>query len=231
MSLRSTSSNRHRLIIFDLDNTLCDHHSSLLIRLDHAFQEVFPDLEERSALVNDSVAIAQDGTSHFEELLGRWGVSDGRQVGRIVDRYRSDRYRGLRLFDDTLDGLHATGQQTQIAMITNGPTDIQQPKIDLLGIEPLFSFVLISESVGFWKPDPRIFEIALDRAGVSAHEAVYIGDSPGHDVAGAKAAGLTAVWMNRRAEVWSGRWTPDHVATDLGEALDWLGIDSEESKS
>ena len=224
MSTGSGQLDRHRLVIFDLDNTLCDHRSSLLIRLDHAFQEAFPDDDERSALIRQSVAVADDGTSHFGDLLGGWGITDHGEIDRIVDRYQSDRYRGLRLFEDALDGLRATGEQTQIAMITNGPTDIQQPKLDLLGIEPLFSFVLISESVGFWKPDPRIFELALDEAGVAAHEAVYIGDSPGHDVAGAKAAGLTSIWMNRREEVWEGNWVPDHVATNLREALDWLGI-------
>ena len=231
MSPSSNVSDRHSLILFDLDNTLCDHRSSLLIRLDHAFQEAFPDSEERSAIVRDSVAVADDGTAHFGELLGRWGVSEPAAVNRIVDRYQSDRYRGLQLFEDALEGLQATGEHTQVAMITNGPTDIQQPKIDLLGIESLFSFVLISESVGFWKPDPRIFELALHRADVPAHQAAYIGDSPEHDVAGAKAAGLTAIWMNRRDEEWAGSWTPDHVATNLQDALSWLGISSFQTES
>jgi putative hydrolase of the HAD superfamily len=47
------------------------------------------------------------------------------------------------------------------------------------------------------KPDPRIFEIALARAGVGPAEAVMVGDSWENDIQGARAAGVRAVWFNR----------------------------------
>jgi len=216
---------RHpRLIIFDLDNTLCDHRSSLHIRLHHAFKSAFPDQEQRTALVSASVEIAHDGTEHFSDLFAEHSCHEPEAVEVAKSRYRSDRFRGLELFDDTLDAIAAASERFEVAMITNGPTDIQQPKLDLLGIEPLFSFVLISESTGYWKPDPRIFELALERAGVAAHEAVYIGDSPENDVKGAQSAGLAAIWMNRWDEKWPGGREPQHAAKDLQEALSWLGF-------
>lgn len=219
-----SSACRPQLVIFDLDNTLCDHRSSLLVRLDYAFRSVLPEPDRRKAAVEESVRIADDGTAHFPELLSQLGIFGQTDIDQTIERYRSDRYRGLELFDDALSGIELVRDHFQIAMITNGPTDIQQPKIDLLGIEELFSFVLISESTGYWKPDPRIFELALERAGVSAHEAVYIGDSAAHDIAGAKAAGLRAVWMNRRGEEWDGNWPADHTAQDMADTLEWLGI-------
>ncbi len=221
---RSTGKAReHKLVIFDLDNTLCDHRGSLRVRLDHAFQESFPDAAYRTTVVAASIEIAHDGTDHFGELFVNQNVDAPEAVSRAIERYESDRYRGLELFEDTLHGIERTREHFEIAMITNGPTDIQQPKLDLLGIEELFSFVLISESTGYWKPDPRIFELALERARVPAHQAVYIGDSPDHDMRGAQSAGLTAIWMNRWDEAWPGGEEPDFTAPDIAAALSWLG--------
>jgi putative hydrolase of the HAD superfamily len=55
----------------------------------------------------------------------------------------------------------------------------------------------VSEEAGVAKPDPKIFEIALDRLGVGALETVMVGDSWINDIAGAAAAGLRTVWFNR----------------------------------
>lgn len=215
---------RPRLVLFDLDNTLCDHRTSLLIRLDHAFRQAFPDEDQRERLIAASVKIATDGTEHFARLFEEEGVTSPEILDMALDRYQSDRFRGLELFEDTLDAIDAVSKKYQVAIITNGPTDIQQPKIDLLEIEPLFSFILISEDTGFWKPDPRIFELALAHAGVPAHEAIYVGDSPDHDIAGAKAAGIPAVWMNRLEENWPGGSRPDYEVRDLRTLLDWLDV-------
>jgi len=222
------SANRPRLrhrpkaLFFDLDNTICDHRTSLQIRLNHAFEPVIPDPEQRAAAVEASVAMATDGTDHFPELLGRFKVERPEDIEHAIERYGSDRYRGLELFDDALEVLQAVRDEFTVGMITNGPTDIQQPKIDLLAIEHLFDFTLISESTGYWKPDPRIFEMALDLARVPAYLAVYIGDSPDHDVAGAQAAGIPAVWMNRTSLEWQSERFPDLEVTDLRSFVEHL---------
>jgi HAD superfamily hydrolase (TIGR01549 family) len=57
--------------------------------------------------------------------------------------------------------------------------------------------VLTSAQVGAAKPDPAIFEAALALVGVAAEQAVHVGDSPAQDVAGARAAGVPAVWLCR----------------------------------
>ncbi len=59
-----------------------------------------------------------------------------------------------------------------------------------LGVE--VECVIDSGAVGVSKPDPRIFEIALDAIGVDAADAWYVGDMPGIDVVGARGAGLVA---------------------------------------
>jgi len=58
-------------------------------------------------------------------------------------------------------------------------------------------FILISEALGAYKPDPRVFEAALERLGLEPHEVLHVGDSDVDDVQGARAAGLRVAWINR----------------------------------
>ena len=58
-------------------------------------------------------------------------------------------------------------------------------------------FILISETVQAYKPDPRMFTSALEQFGLQPHEVLHVGDSEVDDVKGAKAAGLSVVWVNR----------------------------------
>ena len=66
--------------------------------------------------------------------------------------------------------------------------------------------VFTSGEVGVGTPDPAIFEMALDWLGVPASDAVMVGDSAKRDVAGALAAGIRSVWVNRNGTKW------DHTA-------------------
>jgi putative hydrolase of the HAD superfamily len=68
-----------------------------------------------------------------------------------------------------------------------------------LGIAVYFDAVVISARAGFAKPDARIFAVALERLGISAGEALHVGDSEAQDIAGAHAAGVRAVLIDRPA--------------------------------
>ncbi len=70
-----------------------------------------------------------------------------------------------------------------------------------LGIASRFDSVVISSRVGHAKPDPEIFHATLHLHGLKSEEALHVGDSPDKDAAGAAAAGLTAVLLNRRKSV------------------------------
>ncbi|MFT3692482.1 MAG: HAD-IA family hydrolase [Kofleriaceae bacterium] len=68
-----------------------------------------------------------------------------------------------------------------------------------VGIADAFEVILDSKRVGIEKPDPRIFELALDQLHTHEQPRVHIGDSYTADVAGALAAGWNAIWYGRRA--------------------------------
>jgi putative hydrolase of the HAD superfamily len=62
----------------------------------------------------------------------------------------------------------------------------------------LFDLMVISGKEGVEKPDPAIFQLALDRSGIPADKAVYVGDHPRIDAEGARAVGMGAVLIDRR---------------------------------
>jgi len=77
-------------------------------------------------------------------------------------------------------------------------------------------FILISEAVGAYKPDPRVFEAALERLGLEPHEVLHVGDSDVDDIQGARAAGVRVAWINRDGRPRrAGVPAPDYEFRDL----------------
>jgi putative hydrolase of the HAD superfamily len=72
-----------------------------------------------------------------------------------------------------------------------------EPLMLHLEIHVFFDAHTISGHHGIEKPDPRLFQIALDSLGVRADQAAHVGDSLSADVVGARQAGLRAVWIDR----------------------------------
>jgi len=216
---------RPRLVLFDLDRTIADYDGARLARTQYAFQPHFTDRDRLDRAVADALSYGVEGAEHFEDVLASHGITDAGLVSEARNRFMEDLYRGLRLFDEAREVIAAVTDIAAVGLVTNGPSAIQRPKIELLGIEPLFPVIVVSEEVDAWKPDPRIFEMALDRSGVAADDAIYVGDSAEHDVPGAHAAGLRAVWVNRLGIDWPGAQPPDAEIRDLYQLLPILGID------
>lgn len=69
--------------------------------------------------------------------------------------------------------------------------------LERCGLRELLDGVVTSAETGFRKPDPGIFEVALSEAGCRAEEALHVGDTPEEDIAGAEAAGIRALLIDR----------------------------------
>jgi FMN hydrolase / 5-amino-6-(5-phospho-D-ribitylamino)uracil phosphatase len=220
------------LALFDLDDTLCDYAAARSLRLRTAFslgaQEVgLPDgALDLDAMITESIAIHPHGADHFVEVFTGRGV-DPRAGDIAREWYVSNRFHGLALFADaveTLQAVRAARAGRRIGLVTNGPTSVQRAKIDLLGVAAHVDFILVSEEVGIWKPEPGIFTEALRQGGASPREAVFVGDSAEHDMAGAVASGIRAVWIERGGRAWPGPGpAPDHVVPDLAAVRALLG--------
>jgi len=216
---------RPKLVLFDLDNTICDYDGARLIRTRYAFAPHFSEAGRLDAAVADAFTRAVEGCDHFPDVLLEHGIADPTDVAESQARYREDRYRGLTLFPEALEVVADIAKVALVGMITNGPADIQRPKIELLEIAAHFPVIVVSGEVGVWKPDPAIFAIALERCGCDAADAIYVGDSVHHDIPGAHAAGMRAVWMNRAGLPWPGAQPPHAEIRDLYELLPLMGTE------
>lgn len=234
-----------KLVLFDLDDTLCDYATARAIRLRIAFS-LDPDQDQNAGprqggsardldrMVADSLALHPHGADHFPILFRRHGIIAEGAAEAAMRWYRENRFHGLRLFDDAVATLTAVrlagsgGQARRVGLVTNGPAEVQRAKLDLLGVAALVDFAIISEEFGAWKPDPSIFHEALRLGDATAGEAVFVGDSAEYDMAGARAAGVRAVWVNRTGRPWSeAAPPPDHEIRDLRSLLPLLGVDAD----
>lgn len=108
-------------------------------------------------------------------------------------------YRGdlQDLFPDvrpTLRALHRRG--VPMGIVSNFGEDLED-YLRRWRIRSYFRFVIVSSRVGLAKPDPAIFGLAAQKAGVAPGRCLYVGDDPGDDCQGARAAGMGIVLVDR----------------------------------
>lgn len=99
------------------------------------------------------------------------------------------------LLPDAAEVVKYLAAKYPLTIVSNGFKEVQYYKFEHSGLAPYLTHTLISEEVGINKPQPEIFAIALERNGITADEAIMIGDSYSSDIAGAKAAGIDQIWV------------------------------------
>lgn len=119
------------------------------------------------------------------------------------------------------DVVRYLAQRYPLTFISNGFGEVQHYKLEHSGIAHLFKHILISEEVGVNKPNPQIYQIALERNGVSADEAIMIGDSYFSDISGAKAVGIDQIWICPHS-VRESEQSATYIVTSLAQVTDIL---------
>jgi putative hydrolase of the HAD superfamily len=191
----------YKAILFDLDDTLYDLRSYWRGRLGRALDDVltrYPHFD-RDELMRTAIA----EKVYIEKLpafLRERGVEDEALIANAHDVFGRDWFARLELYEDAAQTLAALRPRYKLGLVTNGPSRTQRPKIEQFKLADHLDLLVVSEEVGVAKPDPAIFEIALDRLGVQASETLFVGDSIEFDMRGAASAGLPFVWMNPRDE-------------------------------
>jgi putative hydrolase of the HAD superfamily len=100
-------------------------------------------------------------------------------------------------FDDARDAVLAVrARGARIVAVSNWDVSVLEV-LEQTGLAPLLDGAVSSAAIGAAKPSPVVFEHALSLVGVAAADAVHVGDSPSEDVAGALAAGITPVLIDR----------------------------------
>lgn len=119
---------------------------------------------------------------HAEEIL----FGDGSEVFSIYDDVLP-----------CLDRLRAAG--VRMAIISNWDHSLHRT-VAMFGLTDYFEFVLASLEEGTEKPDPRLFQIALEKADIDACDVLHVGDNPVDDWQGARNVGMSALVIDRDAE-------------------------------
>ena len=212
-----------RAVLFDLDDTLYDR-SALVLRIAHeqtlAFSEPLARIDP-AVFVERLIQLDAHGygskSAAYARIVSELGLAPA--LAEPLEQH----------FWETYDALCEPAQEAQIVLqalrthglklgvVTNGRSVRQMLKLERLGVAPLFDAVLISQSEGVRKPERAIFERAAARCGVAAGEALFVGDHPENDIAGARAAGLMAVW--KRVSHWEMTLADVRAVDTLSELL------------
>ncbi|MEO5720589.1 MAG: HAD-IA family hydrolase [Chthoniobacterales bacterium] len=168
--------------------------------LDHAFARTWREMPTRPAT----------GEPREDDDKGWWRTLVQRVLGEVaptlgaVDRetffeLAYDHFAGAgvwELYPEAIEVLESLRARTSLAIISNFDGRLRVI-LERLGISKYFSHVILSSEVGADKPDPLIFQRALELAKVSAPEALHVGDDPVRDWQGAEAAGLAIFKLER----------------------------------
>lgn len=207
-------------IFFDLDETLLDssgfpeaiartcaevagQHSGrltaddMLLANQRSMQSYWPEVAKDWTL--GAVSGAQVVEEAWRRALSACGLHDEALVRFALDAHARHSVDAHRPYDDVGQVVASLVGRFRLALITNGAADTQREKLRSIRMDGVFEVTAISGELGIAKPDRRIFQFVLDALGIVGADAWHVGDSLASDVAGAKASGLTAIWLNRRA--------------------------------
>jgi beta-phosphoglucomutase len=200
---------RYDAVILDVGGTLLGFHDHAPFR-EFLAEAGLPDSEEEAGhlhrrlihVIMDRRDGAQGLGASGEELYDWWrGIfaetwpQHPDLAQKMLDWLFAGRFD--RLFDDSLPALE---ELQKLGLLLGVLSNFGVHLRDLLhrfGLLPFFDFVLVSAEVGLAKPDPRIFDLVVERAGIPRERLLYVGDHLGDDVEGARDAGLAAVLIDR----------------------------------
>jgi putative hydrolase of the HAD superfamily len=213
-------------ILFDLDNTLTDRKRSI-----HAFSLLFyrhfadqlktitPDRLERIMQLCDGGGYRPKEIM-FSDLVSRlpWFQSPTADTMREFWYTRSPRcMKGREGLHETLQTLRERG--FRLGIITNGQAQAQNATIDAIGVRDYMDTVVVSETVGYRKPDPTIFKLALQKLNAAPSTTLFVGDHPLNDVFGAVTSGIVSVWLSDGFD-WPGHYPePEFQISSLPELV------------
>jgi putative hydrolase of the HAD superfamily len=226
-----------RALTFDLDNTLWETDRSILNAEDmmvahlkgltpaawmadfslEAFRAV------RQQIIQEQPEIAHNLTVVRQQTLVRWfrhqGATEAEAKELAEEGFRVfyEERQKVKPYPGTVETLSHLSKAYPLAAITNGNADLMT-----MPLGEYFQFSLQSQYFPKPKPDPIMFEEALARLNIEAHECLHIGDDIEHDVIGASQVGMKTVWFNTRRRPTEEGVIADHSITSLEQLIDLL---------
>jgi len=164
-------------------------------------------------VASDFVTFRDVWLARCGELFVHWGVDAPAEVG--VEAYAGAHAEAI-AYPDVPSALEQLRERVRLAVLSDADDDFLTASLERNGFA--FDAVISSQQVRAYKPHVSLFREVCSRLGVAPQRAVYVGDSPWADIAGARHAGLRAVWLNRHDAAWpEDIEEPEIVITDLSE--------------
>ncbi|MEZ0541557.1 YjjG family noncanonical pyrimidine nucleotidase [Fibrella arboris] len=208
----------YRHLFFDLDHTLWDFdrnsaeciaemydtHKLAEVGLSsvEAFAETFITVNRQLWRDYDLDLIDHEyiRQHRFPMVFRALGVADTTQCASLNTDYLRLLPKKAHLTESALDILNHLHGRYRMHIITNGFAEIQAVKMAAAEIAHFFDEIVTTQSADAKKPNPRIFEFALQATGASKTDSLMVGDNYEADILGAKAVGLDTVFYNPKGE-------------------------------
>lgn len=201
------------MMILDIDGTLIDHDSAEEQAAQQfgafyadvipgystaTFPQVWGEASEKhmAGFLAGEISFAEQRIRRIRKVLNDPLLSD-RDAEKIFSQYLVLYEAAWDLFPDVLPFLEYWSPKEDFVALSDGSQAQQERKLEKTGIRHFFQAVVTAETVGFGKPDARLFESACGQVGVSPPEACHIGDRLDKDARGAQSAGVRGIWLNR----------------------------------
>jgi putative hydrolase of the HAD superfamily len=207
--------NRYKSVFFDLDHTLWDyernsqealsdlyHHYQLVSAFDlNDFLSTFKQINHQLWHDHDTGKISREEIrfGRFDTIFQSLGMHNRPLSIRFSDDYIQLCPTKSHVFPHSHEVLSQLAENYPLYIITNGFHDVQEQKLSHSDLGKYFKEMVTSEVAGYKKPSSGIFEYALQRAAISPHEALMVGDNLLTDVQGAQSAGIDPVYFNPEA--------------------------------
>jgi 2-haloacid dehalogenase len=223
-------------IIFDADGTLFDYRAAEAAALqggfcalglpwDPAYGALYTGINAAIWLEFERGEIDQLRlrTERFERLFAEVGLTA--DTAEFSRRYLAVLARQAALLPGAEAVVRRLAASHRMLLLTNGLTEVQRPRFAAAPIRDCFADIVISEEVGLAKPDPAIFDVALERAANPERSTVLVvGDSLSSDIAGGAAAGLDTCWFNPEGAGNGHGVAPTHEIRRLRDLLPIVGV-------
>ena len=202
-------------IFFDLDHTLWDFEKNSALTFEKIFElnsiktsvdtflkyYVPINLKYWRLYREDKIAKEDLRYARLNETFGAIGVKvNNTVIHKLSDDYITHLSSFNHLFENTFEILDYLNVNYNLHIITNGFEEVQAKKMSYSKIDHYFKTITNSETAGVKKPNPIIFEKALQMANVSKKQSLMIGDSYEADVLGAMNYGIDAICYNYHKE-------------------------------
>jgi 2-haloacid dehalogenase len=195
-------------LLFDADDTLFDYSRAETSALQGTFEELgmafepeFLNIYKRynqqvwQEFERGHITTLELRIKRFRLLFTEIGVPSN--VRNFSVRYLKNHARSSHLFEDVIEILQVLSSRYHLALVTNGLSEVQRPRLERSAIRPFIEKIFISEEIGVAKPETGFFDAVFREIGHPARSQVLIiGDSLSSDMQGGINYGIDTCWFN-----------------------------------